>query len=63
MVFIVQLPLPTHINEQKIVQAINPEKDVDGFHPVNVGKMVQNLTYILTCNTIWNFDITHKKWN
>jgi methylenetetrahydrofolate dehydrogenase (NADP+)/methenyltetrahydrofolate cyclohydrolase len=45
--FIVQLPLPTHINEQKIVQAINPEKDVDGFHPVNVGKMVQNLPAFL----------------
>jgi methylenetetrahydrofolate dehydrogenase (NADP+)/methenyltetrahydrofolate cyclohydrolase len=45
--FIVQLPLPTHINEQKIVQAINPEKDVDGFHPVNVGKMVQNLPTFL----------------
>jgi len=45
--FIVQLPLPKHINEQKIVQAINPEKDVDGFHPVNVGKMVQNLPCFL----------------
>ncbi|HUH73090.1 MAG TPA: bifunctional methylenetetrahydrofolate dehydrogenase/methenyltetrahydrofolate cyclohydrolase FolD [Chitinophagales bacterium] len=45
--FIVQLPLPSHINEQKIVQAIDPEKDVDGFHPVNVGKMVQNLPTFL----------------
>ncbi len=45
--FIVQLPLPRHINEQNIVQAINPEKDVDGFHPVNVGKMVQNLPTFL----------------
>lgn len=45
--FIVQLPLPKHINEQKIVQAINPDKDVDGFHPVNVGKMVQNLPTFL----------------
>lgn len=45
--FIVQLPLPKHINEQNIVQAIDPEKDVDGFHPVNVGKMVKNLpTYL-----------------
>lgn len=41
--FIVQLPLPKHINEQKIVQAIDPKKDVDGFHPVNVGRMALNL--------------------
>jgi methylenetetrahydrofolate dehydrogenase (NADP+) / methenyltetrahydrofolate cyclohydrolase len=45
--FIVQLPLPKHINEQRIVQTINPDKDVDGFHPVNVGKMVQNLPCFL----------------
>jgi len=37
--FIVQLPLPDHINENKIIEKIAPEKDVDGFHPVNVGKM------------------------
>ncbi len=36
--FIVQLPLPRHIDEQKIIEAIAPEKDVDGFHPVNVGR-------------------------
>ena len=38
--FIVQLPVPEHINDQKIIEAINPKKDVDGFHPVNVGNMV-----------------------
>lgn len=38
--FIVQLPLPDHIDEQKIIEAIDPKKDVDGFHPVNVGRMV-----------------------
>lgn len=38
--FIVQLPLPRHIAEQKVIEAINPAKDVDGFHPVNVGRMV-----------------------
>ena len=38
--FIVQLPLPDHISEQKIIEAIEPRKDVDGFHPVNVGRMV-----------------------
>ncbi|MDD7914260.1 bifunctional methylenetetrahydrofolate dehydrogenase/methenyltetrahydrofolate cyclohydrolase FolD [Polaribacter ponticola] len=41
--FIVQLPLPKHINEQKILMAVDPEKDVDGFHPTNVGKMALNL--------------------
>lgn len=38
--FIVQLPLPEHLNEQKIIASIHPDKDVDGFHPVNIGKMV-----------------------
>lgn len=41
--FIVQLPLPAHIDELKITQAIDPKKDVDGFHPVNLGNMVLNL--------------------
>jgi methylenetetrahydrofolate dehydrogenase (NADP+) / methenyltetrahydrofolate cyclohydrolase len=45
--FIVQLPLPEHINEKKIIQRINPAKDVDGFHPENYGRMALNLpTYI-----------------
>jgi len=41
--FIVQLPLPDHINEQKVIEAIDPKKDVDGFHPVNVGRTVIGL--------------------
>ena len=41
--FIVQLPLPDHISEQKIIEAIDPTKDVDGFHPINVGRMVIGL--------------------
>ena len=41
--FIVQLPLPKHISEEKIIEAINPHKDVDGFHPVNVGRMVAGM--------------------
>ena len=41
--FIVQLPLPDHIDEQKILMAVDPNKDVDGFHPTNVGKMALNL--------------------
>lgn len=40
---LVQLPLPSHINEQKIIEGIHPEKDVDGFHPVSAGKLVQGL--------------------
>ncbi len=41
--FIVQLPLPKHIDEQKVIEAISPDKDVDGFHPINVGKMMIGL--------------------
>ncbi len=40
---IVQLPLPKHINPDKVIQKINPAKDVDGFHPVNIGRMVQGV--------------------
>lgn len=41
--FIVQLPLPKHIDEQKILNAVNPDKDVDGFHPENFGRMALEL--------------------
>ena len=41
--FIVQMPLPKHISDQKVIEAIDPKKDVDGFHPVNVGRMVIGL--------------------
>jgi methylenetetrahydrofolate dehydrogenase (NADP+)/methenyltetrahydrofolate cyclohydrolase len=40
---LVQLPLPKHISDEKVINAIHPSKDVDGFHPENVGKMVQGL--------------------
>jgi len=40
---LVQLPLPKHISDEKVINAILPSKDVDGFHPINVGKMVQGL--------------------
>ena len=44
---IVQLPLPSHIDEMKVTQAIDPTKDVDGFHPQNIGRMALNLpTYL-----------------
>jgi methylenetetrahydrofolate dehydrogenase (NADP+)/methenyltetrahydrofolate cyclohydrolase len=45
--FIVQLPLPAHINEDKVIEAIDPSKDADGFHPVNIGKMVIGLPCFL----------------
>ncbi len=41
--FIVQLPLPKHINEEKVTLAIDPKKDVDGFHPMNFGRMAQGM--------------------
>src|SRR4051812_28406200 len=40
---LVQLPLPKHINEQKVIESIDPAKDVDGFHPSSAGKLVQGL--------------------
>jgi len=46
---LVQLPLPKHINEQKVLLAIAPAKDVDGFHPVSVGKMVTGQKTFLPC--------------
>lgn len=45
--FIVQLPLPKHIDENRVIQAIDPKKDVDGFHPENVGKMVLGMPCFL----------------
>jgi len=45
--FIVQLPLPAHISENRVIEAIDPSKDADGFHPVNIGKMVIGLPAFL----------------
>lgn len=45
--FIVQLPLPDHISENKVIEAIDPSKDADGFHPVNLGKMMIGLPCFL----------------
>ncbi len=46
---LVQLPLPSHIDENKVIEAIDPNKDVDGFHPINVGKMILNQDTFLPC--------------
>ena len=50
--FIVQLPLPRHIDEQKVTEAISPSKDVDGFHPVNVGKMAIGLPAFISATPL-----------
>lgn len=46
---LVQLPLPKHINEDKVIEAISPDKDVDGFHPVSVGKLVIGKDTFIPC--------------
>lgn len=46
---LVQLPLPKQINEKKITESIRPEKDVDGFHPVNIGRLVMNDPLAIPC--------------
>lgn len=46
---LVQLPLPDHIEEQNVIEAINPEKDVDGFHPINVGRMMTGKDTFYPC--------------
>jgi methylenetetrahydrofolate dehydrogenase (NADP+)/methenyltetrahydrofolate cyclohydrolase len=46
---LVQLPLPKHINSDKVLNAIDPAKDVDGFHPINVGKMLIGDPYFMPC--------------
>lgn len=46
---LVQLPLPKHIDEQKVIEAISPAKDVDGFHPSNVGKMMIGIDTFYSC--------------
>ena len=46
---LVQLPLPSHISEQAVIERISPEKDVDGFHPINIGRMMTNQETFLPC--------------
>ncbi len=46
---LVQLPLPKHIDEQRVIESIDPDKDVDGFHPVSVGKLVLGLEGFVSC--------------
>ncbi len=58
--FIVQLPLPHHINEQAIIEAIDPHKDVDGFHPVNVGRMSIGLPAFLPATPAGILDLLER---
>ena len=66
---LVQLPLPRHINEDKVLKAIRPEKDVDGFHPTNVGYMTIGTPTVLPCTPAgviellkrYNLEISGKK--
>lgn len=46
---LVQLPLPKHINEELVIETITPEKDVDGFHPISLGRMVAGLDTFVSC--------------
>ncbi len=55
--YIVQLPLPKHIDEQKVIMAIDPEKDVDGFHPQNLGRMALNLPTFLPATPMGIIDL------
>jgi len=50
--FIVQLPLPRHINEQRVIEAVDPRKDVDGFHPINVGRMAIGLPAFISATPL-----------
>ena len=66
---LVQLPLPHHIDENRVIEHINPAKDVDGFHPVNAGKLMIGLDCLAPCTpagipeliTRSGFDMQHKK--
>jgi methylenetetrahydrofolate dehydrogenase (NADP+) / methenyltetrahydrofolate cyclohydrolase len=58
--FIVQLPLPKHISEQKVIEAIDPKKDVDGFHPVNVGRMILGLPSFVSATPAGIMDLIER---
>lgn len=59
--FIVQLPLPSHIDELKVTQAIDPLKDVDGFHPTNIGNMVLNIPGFLPATPAGIMELIKRK--
>ena len=58
--YMIQLPLPTHINENKIINAISPEKDVDGFHPINQWKiMIGDDSWLIPCTPAGIIELLH----
>lgn len=58
---LVQLPLPEHIDEQLVIEAINPNKDVDGFHPINIGRMMTNKKTFLPCTPYGIIEMLKRK--
>jgi methylenetetrahydrofolate dehydrogenase (NADP+)/methenyltetrahydrofolate cyclohydrolase len=58
--FIVQLPLPAHISEERIIEAIEPKKDVDGFHPINIGKMALGMSSFVSATPQGIIDLMHR---
>ncbi len=56
---LVQLPLPIHISDQKIIEAIRPDKDVDGFHPISLGKMLTGQDTFLPCTPYGIIEMIH----
>lgn len=58
---LVQLPLPSHIDEQVIVEKIDPAKDVDGFHPINVGRMMNEQEAMLPCTPLGVMELLDSK--
>jgi methylenetetrahydrofolate dehydrogenase (NADP+)/methenyltetrahydrofolate cyclohydrolase len=56
---LVQLPLPSHINESKIIEHIKPEKDVDGFHPYNLGRLAQRHPLLRPCTPLGIMNLLH----
>lgn len=56
---LVQLPLPIHISDQKVIETISPEKDVDGFHPINLGKMLTGQKTFLPCTPYGIVELLH----
>src|SRR5574344_2384449 len=58
--FIVQLPLPKHINEQHIIESIDPRKDVDGFHPMNQGRMLNGMPCFIPATPYGVMEMLHR---
>ncbi|AKA34384.1 MAG: bifunctional methylenetetrahydrofolate dehydrogenase/methenyltetrahydrofolate cyclohydrolase FolD [Muricauda sp.] len=58
--YIVQLPLPKHIDEQKVLMAVDPDKDVDGFHPTNFGKMALDMESFIPATPFGIMELLHR---